>query len=116
MPVVRIFVDEPHWEKVKANVASLGTDIHQLLTEKMKAHPDSCQILFTQALMPNQVPSVYVDFQYRSSAERTKEIVQQAADHITELLSNLTESHCRTRAFAIDVAMLVAAERGSIRA
>ncbi len=114
MPVVRIFVDEPCWDKVKQNVPTLGNDIHQLLIEGMKAHPESCQILFTQSLMPHQVPSVYVDFQYRASEARTKEVVQPVADKIAGMIAACAGVSCRTRAFAIDVETLIAAEGKAI--
>ena len=110
MPVIKIFVNETHWGITQQHVSSVSREIQEILTDQLNAAPDKCQILFSKALIPETSPPIYVDFQYRANAERTEEIVNLAAEQIAKLLRTRIGAPCRTRAFAIDIDTLIAAE------
>ena len=110
MPVVKIFYKQDLENKIEKNLSGLEKGINDVLLSIMKADPLKCQILFLPVRHCSPLP-VFVDFQFREQTYRTRAVLEEAMNIISETLMACLNVDVRIRAFDIKPELLHALDR-----
>lgn len=105
MPVIRIFYDEALDDAMRAGRAEMQSKLEAMMREVLAADPAKCQIVMCASMHATPMP-IYVDFQFRANDFRTRAVVAEALKRTSEVISAVTGSGIRIRAYDIDQSML----------
>ena len=100
MPNVKIFVDEPIWTEQRAALSGSLAEVRSVICHRLGATADLCHVMLVPTVgLPDQA-GVYVDMNFRSKPDRTREKIMATCEGIGAVLREVVGGAVRVRATA----------------
>ncbi|AVH45403.1 hypothetical protein [Agrobacterium tumefaciens] len=108
MPLLKVYVDAPLWEKKGEAVQAVLPNIRNYLCEAFNVEVSLCQILLIPSYGLSDQPPMAAEIQIMPKPERTPELILSACQKLRAMLGNASGEYVVIRATQLDPERYVA--------